>query len=89
MNGTVFSVVTYSSETARRFRGTYRLHLQGRNRFQAWTGLYQTGFTTLFSQLSACLCWFNLRPCMWRRHVPPKRPIFLKLTALQAGRLRS
>jgi hypothetical protein len=92
MNSTFFFVVVVvpcSSETARRFRRTYRLRLQGRNPFQDWTRLYQAGFPMLYCELAVCLCWFTYRPWIWRRHVPPKRRISEKFTVLQRRRLHS
>jgi hypothetical protein len=42
------------------FGGTYRLQSQGRSMKQV---------------ASRALAWLILRPCRWRRHVPPKCPL--------------
>jgi hypothetical protein len=47
------------SERVRRFRGTYRLHLQGRRVTQASK-----------VQLAACFCWFGETPTFWRNISP-------------------
>jgi hypothetical protein len=77
MKSSVFWDITTCSplKVSRCFRGTYRLHFQGRisrARYQREAGCKQVG--------SAChlpSCWYLarliLRPWRWRRYVPSKR----------------